>query len=194
MFLETMEKVFGSMNKIIVDSDSVGGQGVVPYLPLNEINKINPPDVIGYKKLLEQSKKIFDIGFTKLSDVPFHRLSFMLSQVPDMIKLKAYKTVWQFTCSHLENDRLRRAFSIQPLLVGGNPFNTTCIYSLIHFLERKWGVFFALGGTGAIVKGLQKLMTENDIKVITNKKIVKINTLNKKVIGEIGRASCRERV
>jgi len=39
MFLETMEKVFGSMNKIIVDSNSVGGQGVVPYLPLNEINK-----------------------------------------------------------------------------------------------------------------------------------------------------------
>ncbi|NOX72585.1 MAG: FtsH protease activity modulator HflK [Alphaproteobacteria bacterium] len=39
LYLETMEKVFGSVNKIIID-DSVGGAGgVVPYLPLNELQK-----------------------------------------------------------------------------------------------------------------------------------------------------------
>ena len=39
MFLETMEKTFKDMNKIIIDGDAVGGQGVIPYLPLNEIRK-----------------------------------------------------------------------------------------------------------------------------------------------------------
>jgi modulator of FtsH protease HflK len=39
LYLETMEKVLGSVNKIIID-DSVGGNGgVVPYLPLNELQK-----------------------------------------------------------------------------------------------------------------------------------------------------------
>jgi membrane protease subunit HflK len=37
MFLETMERVFGGTDKIIIDSK--GGQGVVPYLPLGELQK-----------------------------------------------------------------------------------------------------------------------------------------------------------
>ena len=47
--------------------------------------------------------------------------------------------------------------SFHPLLVGGNPFTTTSIYSLIAYLERKWGVWFAKGGTGAIVQALVDL-------------------------------------
>jgi len=38
MYLETMERVFSSMDKVIID-DNVGGSGVVPYLPLNELNR-----------------------------------------------------------------------------------------------------------------------------------------------------------
>jgi modulator of FtsH protease HflK len=40
MYLETMEKVLGGMNKVILDGVDGGanGQGVVPYLPLNELN------------------------------------------------------------------------------------------------------------------------------------------------------------
>ena len=77
------------------------------------------------------------------------------SQVPNLIKLGCYRTVWQLVSKYLKHDHLRRAFSIQPLLVGGNPFETTSIYSLIHYLERKWGVYFAKGGTGAIVRALE---------------------------------------
>ena len=82
----------------------------------------------------------------------------MLKQVPDLIRLGCYRTVWQFTKRYLKDERLRRAFSIQPLLVGGNPFSTTSIYSLIHYLERRWGVHFPRGGTGALVQALGKLM------------------------------------
>jgi modulator of FtsH protease HflK len=40
MYLETMEQVLGGMNKVILDGVSgEGGQGVVPYLPLNELNR-----------------------------------------------------------------------------------------------------------------------------------------------------------
>jgi membrane protease subunit HflK len=42
MYLETMEKVLGGMNKVILDGVSTGeggGQGVVPFLPLNELNR-----------------------------------------------------------------------------------------------------------------------------------------------------------
>ena len=117
---------------------------------LAEIRRINPEDAEGYKKLLAHSEKIFNVGFTQLAHVPFNSLWFMLKQVPALVRLRCYRTVWQFTKSYLKDDRLRRAFSIQPLLVGGNPFSTTSIYSLIHYLERRWGVHYPRGGTGAL--------------------------------------------
>ena len=37
LYLETLERVMGSVQKVIIDSAAQGGQGVVPYLPLSEL-------------------------------------------------------------------------------------------------------------------------------------------------------------
>jgi phytoene desaturase len=132
---------------------------------LEEIARFCPEDVAGYKGLLEQSRKIFEVGFTQLSDQPFDSFGTMMAQVPNLTKLGCYRTVWQLVSHHLKDSRLRQAFSIQPLLVGGNPFDTTSIYGLIHYLEREWGVHFAMGGTGAIVDAFSRLMDEVGIQV-----------------------------
>ena len=130
---------------------------------LAEIGRIEPRDRAGYLALLEHSRRIYDIGFTQLSAQPFHRLGTMLRQVPHLLGLRNYETVWQMVSRHLVSDKLRRAFSIQPLLVGGNPFDTTSIYGLIHFLERAHGVHFAMGGTGAVTQALGGLMERQGI-------------------------------
>jgi phytoene desaturase len=130
---------------------------------LAEIERIEPRDRAGYLALLEHSRRIYDIGFTQLSAQPFHRLGTMLRQVPHLLGLRNYETVWQMVSRHLVSDKLRRAFSIQPLLVGGNPFDTTSIYGLIHFLERAYGVHFAMGGTGAVTQALGGLMERQGI-------------------------------
>jgi phytoene desaturase len=130
---------------------------------LAEIERIEPRDRAGYLALLEHSRRIYDIGFTQLSAQPFHRLGTMLRQVPHLLGLRNYETVWQMVSRHLVSDKLRRAFSIQPLLVGGNPFDTTSIYGLIHFLERAHGVHFAMGGTGAVTQALGGLMERQGI-------------------------------
>ena len=130
---------------------------------LAEIDRIEPRDRAGYLALLEHSRRIYDIGFTQLSAQPFHRLGTMLRQVPYLLGLRNYETVWQMVSRHLVSDKLRRAFSIQPLLVGGNPFDTTSIYGLIHFLERAHGVHFAMGGTGAVTQALGGLMERQGI-------------------------------
>ncbi|MEM7807809.1 MAG: phytoene desaturase family protein [Planctomycetota bacterium] len=133
-------------------------------------------DVEGFRKYLAHSKKIFDKGFTDLGDQPFDKFTTMLKCAPDLVRLGCYKTVWQMGAKYIKDDRLRRVFSFQPLLVGGNPFNTTCIYSLIFYLEREWGVQFAMGGTGAIVRGLQRLMEEEGIEVRLGEEVCGIVT------------------
>ncbi|MEL6298273.1 MAG: phytoene desaturase family protein [Pseudomonadota bacterium] len=132
---------------------------------LDEIRKISPEDVEGYQELLKQSEKLFDAGFTALADQPFDKLGKMLQQVPALAKLRADRTVWGLVTTYLKHPKIQEAFSIQPLLVGGSPFDTTSIYGLIHYLERQWGVFFAMGGTGAIVEALGKLMREEGIEI-----------------------------
>jgi phytoene desaturase len=150
---------------------------------LNEIRKFEPADADGYLKLLKHSEKLFDAGFTRLADQPFHNPLTMIGQIPALVRLQSYNTVWQFISKYLKNDKIRQAFSIQPLLVGGSPFDTTSIYGLIHYLERKWGVQFAMGGTGAIVDGLHKLMVEEGVEVRLNTTVDKIETASGRVRG-----------
>jgi len=148
-----------------------------------EIARFNPADVEGYRRLVAHSEKIFDVGFTDLSDRPFHKITTMLAQIPALIKLKCYRTVWQMVCAYLQDPKLRQAFSVQPLLVGGNPFDTTSIYGLIHFLERRWGIHFAMGGTGALVDAYRKLMEEVGIEITLNTTVDKILVEDGKVSG-----------
>jgi phytoene desaturase len=127
---------------------------------LDQIDKWNPKDKKGYSDFIKTTKAIFDKGFTELADVPFLSVWDMLKVAPDLIKLQSYKNVYSYVSQFVENDFLRRCFSFHPLLVGGNPFDTTSIYAMIHYLEREWGVHYALGGTGAIVDALEKLFVE----------------------------------
>ncbi len=142
----------------------------------SEIARFNTADCAGYERLVEASKRIFAVGFEQLADQPFHRFGTMLRQVPNLIRLGSHRTVWDLVSTHIADDRLRQAFAIQPLLVGGSPFDTTCIYSLIHFLERRWGVHFAMGGTGAIVDALERLMREVGITIRLNTTVAKIES------------------
>ena len=148
-----------------------------------QVKKFNPDDYKGYKKLVNFTEKIFDKGFTDLSDKPFNNLVFMMKQIPSLLKLKSYKSVYSLVSSFISNEKLRRVFSMHPLLVGGNPFSTTSIYTLILFLEKKWGIHYSMGGTGSVVQALEKLMLEENIKIIKGAEVTEILTENKKVKG-----------
>ena len=148
----------------------------------NQIGKINKEDVDGYFKLVDFTKKIFDKGFTELADVPFDKPFFMIKQIPALLGLKSYKSVYSLVSSFIKNEKLRRMLSMHPLLVGGNPFTTTSIYGLILYLEKKWGIHYSMGGTGQIIKGLEKLMAEENIVILKNSEVTKLVTKNKNII------------
>ena len=148
---------------------------------LEQIREISVKDVDGYLRMLKESTKIFELGYEKLASRPFHKLTQMLRYGPDIIRLKGYQSVYSFVSRHISDENLRQAFSIQPLLVGGNPFSTSSIYSLIHALEKKWGIYFCMGGTGKIVLELEKLMIRHGIKIFYNHDAERINTKGSRV-------------
>jgi len=149
----------------------------------NQIKQLSNKDLKGFKDLVKFTEKIFNKGFTQLSAKPFNNLLFMLRQTPSLLKLRSYQSVFKLVSSFISNEKLRRVFSMHPLLVGGNPFTTTSIYTLILFLEKKWGIHYALGGTGSVVNAIEKLMIEENIKILKNSEVTEILTNNKNVSG-----------
>jgi phytoene desaturase len=120
----------------------------------------NPADVEGYQRFLSYSKELLQEGYVKLGTVPFLSFSSMIKAAPELVKLQAWRSVYSMVSEFIADEHLRQAFSFHSLLVGGNPFQTSSIYALIHALERKWGVWFPRGGTGALVQGMVRLFQD----------------------------------
>jgi phytoene desaturase len=119
-----------------------------------EIARFSVDDVAGYDAYMKASEAIFKVGFERLGDVPFSKWTDMAKIAPEMIRLSSYRSVYSLVSKFFKDPRLRIVFSFHPLLIGGNPFTASSIYCLIAFLERRWGVHFAMGGTGRLVAGM----------------------------------------
>jgi phytoene desaturase len=139
----------------------------------DEIRKISPEGVEGYKRLSKDLGEIYRVGF-ELIDQPFTKVWDMVKVVPEMIKLRSDKSVYKFASKYFTNEKLREAFSFHPLLIGGNPFTATSIYSMIHELEQKFGVWFAMGGTGALVKGFGECFIDSGGEVFLEAEVSEI--------------------
>lgn len=148
-----------------------------------QIEKKSPEDVQGYKRFLAYSKEVFHEGYTKLAATPFLNWWQMIQVSPQLIKLAAHRPVYKTISNFIKDKHLREAFSFHSLLVGGNPFKTSSIYTLIHYLERNWGVFFPKGGTGALVKGMVSLFEELGGKIELNAEVDEILTESGQVSG-----------
>ena len=123
-----------------------------------EIARFSPGDVAGYDAFMRASQEIYRVGFEQLGHVAFSRWTDMARLVPQLLRLGSLRSVYGLVSRFIKDERLRTVFSFHPLLVGGNPFAASSIYSLICFLERRWGVHFAMGGTGRLVSGLVGLI------------------------------------
>jgi phytoene desaturase len=143
----------------------------------------SPGDVDGYMKFLDYAEEVFNEGYTKLAATPFLNFWSMIQVSPQLIRLQSYRSVYSIISKFIKDDQLRQVFSFHPLLVGGNPFSSSSIYTLIHYLERNWGVFFVKGGTGALVNALIKLFTELGGEIRLDSPVERIHTSNGRVTG-----------
>jgi phytoene desaturase len=125
-----------------------------------EVAKLSPGDVDGYERFMRASREICRVGFEQLGDVPFTTVADMVRTVPDLLRLGCWRSVHGLVAGFVKDERLRTLLSFHPLLIGGNPFSATAVYALIAHLERQWGVHYAMGGTGALVRGLARLIAE----------------------------------
>lgn len=129
-----------------------------------QIARISPEDATRYRDYLEHTQKLYEVGYETLGDADFTNFSSMLKVVPELFRLGAFRSLWQHTARYFKDPRVRQAFSLQTLLVGGNPISTTAIYALIHAMERRGGIWFSQGGTGNLIRELVSLASRHGIR------------------------------
>jgi phytoene desaturase len=149
----------------------------------DQIAQWNPDDVAGYEAFMGTTKAIFQKGFVELADKPFLHFGDMLKVAPDLIRMQSYKSVYGYVSQFVKDDFLRQCFSFHPLLIGGNPFNAPSIYAMIHYLEREWGIHYAIGGTGAIVNAMGRVFEELGGRIHLNTEISEILTEGRHATG-----------
>jgi phytoene desaturase len=140
---------------------------------LSQIDQWNSEDKEGYTRFVATTKEIFDTGMA-LIDKPFLSILDMIKVVPDLVRLQSYRSVYSYVSKFIKDEFLRRCFSFHPLLIGGNPMDAASLYVLIHYLEREWGIHYALGGTGAIVDSFDRLLQELGVSVHLNAEVEEI--------------------
>ena len=140
-----------------------------------QIARLAPEDLDGYERFHEAARAIFERGFLELGYTYFGSLGSMLAVVPDLLKLGAVQPLFSLISKYFKSDKMRQVFSFEPLLIGGNPLKVPAIYAMIHFVEKTWGVHFAMGGTGALVSALVRKFEELGGSVLLEAEVVRID-------------------
>jgi phytoene desaturase len=146
-----------------------------PVSTREQISRLAPEDIDGYDKFIAAAGAIFDRGFIEIGYTHFGDVGSMLEVVPDLFRLDAVRGLFSFTSKYFKSDKLRQVFSFEPLLIGGNPLKVPAIYAMIHFVEKTWGVHFAKGGTGAMIRGFVRKFEEMGGKIQFNAEVARIN-------------------
>ena len=147
-----------------------------------QIARISPSDVAGYDRFVEEAELSYRIGFEQLGSIAYDSVGDLLRASPKLVRMRGWRSLYKLVSTHMKDPKLRIAFSLQSLLIGGNPFNVTSVYSLIHALERRYGVHWAMGGTGAVVQGLAGLLRSRGVPLRCHAEV-------KRIVVEGGRAT-----
>jgi len=145
-----------------------------------EIAKLDPDDIAGYQRFLEYSAGVYEEGYVKLGTVPFLDFKSMLKAAPALAQKQAWRSVYSIVSSFIKNEKIRQALSFHTLLVGGNPFKTSSIYTLIHKLEKDGGVWWTRGGTNRLIAGMVRHFERLGGTMRVGDPVVKVHTLGNK--------------
>jgi phytoene desaturase len=148
-----------------------------------EVARLSPGDVAGYERFMREAEAIYRVGFEELGTIAFDNPLDMLRAVPKLTQLHAHRSVHGLVARRIRDPRLRMALSFHPLFIGGNPFSVTAIYCLVAHLERRFGVHFARGGTGALVDGLVRLMRRQGARLRLGCDVARIDTQGSRATG-----------
>ncbi len=149
----------------------------------DEVAKFDARDIQGLHDFLGATEQIYQRAFEDLAGQPFGKLTTFLRSVPGLIRLRADRSVYRYVSRYFHDPDLRSVFSFHPLFIGGNPLRASSIYSIVPYLERREGVYFAMGGMYSVVQAMEKLFRDLGGRLVLSDPVDEILVNKGRVVG-----------
>ena len=119
-----------------------------------EVARLSPRDLKGWERFMAGGKERYRVGFEGMGQRPFRTVMDMVRCLPDLVRLRADRSVHGHAAHCVRDPRLRSALSFHPLFLGGDPFKVTSVYCLVAYLESQFGVHYVMGGTNRLAQAM----------------------------------------
>ncbi len=148
-----------------------------------EVAKIEPRDVAGFDKFLRDSAKRYWFGFEDLGRRSMHKLWDLVQVLPTFAMLRADRSVYAHAAKRFRNEKLRMAFSFHPLFIGGDPCHVTSMYILVSYLEKEFGVHYAMGGLAHMARMMANVIEDQGGALLMDTEVDEIVVRDNRVQG-----------
>lgn len=148
-----------------------------------ELKRQFPDDMNGFLRFMDEGRERLAIGQSAFLQKSFSdSKSFWTNKnIKALMKLKPYQSIQKLMKSYFQDEKLQIAYSLQTLYVGGNPFHTPAMYSLISFSEHEHGVYYLKGGYAKLVQLLEEELKSRNVTVKLGQKVTNMKTIDNKI-------------
>jgi phytoene desaturase len=139
-----------------------------------EVAKLSPRDVKGFDRFLKDSAARYWFGFENLGRRSMHELWELIKVLPTFVRLRADRSVYAHAARRVKDEKLRMALSFHPLFIGGDPLHVTSMYILVAYLEKQFGVHYAMGGLAGMAQAMARVIEEQGGALLMNTEVDEI--------------------
>ncbi|MBD3212249.1 MAG: phytoene desaturase, partial [Candidatus Lokiarchaeota archaeon] len=128
------------------------------------------------KEFLTRSQKMYDIAFKNFIYKDYWSFRDLLDKklIIDGLKLKIFTKLKKYVDRFFITDKAKKIVSYHVAFVGASPPTSPAVYSMLAHVDMNLGIWYPIGGFGAIVDAIMKLGLEQGVKIKFNTEVTKI--------------------
>ncbi len=128
----------------------------------DELERIEPGSFEPYLRFLAKGRDRHDTSMERFVGKHFDSLAQFLapSNLPHALRIGAHQKLYSQVSKSFQDERLRQTMSFQTMYLGVSPYEAPAVFSLLPYTELAVGIWYPLGGMGAIPRALEKVCHE----------------------------------
>lgn len=150
-----------------------------------ELERLEPGSFERYLRFMAKGQKRHDVSLEHFVGKHFDSLSQFLTpaNLPRIFGVGAHRTLFGQVSEAFSDPRIQQAMSFQTMYLGVSPYEAPAVFSLLPYTELAVGVWYPMGGMGAIPRALEKVCLEEGVRIHYRADVKRVLTENDRAIG-----------
>lgn len=142
-----------------------------------EVARFAPGDLAGYQDFARIAAAQLADFRNRPGPEPFADPREAAGAASSLVRAHAWRPLWGLIAAHVKDERLREVLAVPALMDGANPFKASALLAAGHARARQGGLWWPLGGPGALARALAAHMTKLGGTVCLGDPVLRVHTL-----------------